>query len=405
MTVTTEKLEQLIAQYLKNADIDDISKKVFPAALTHWAQNPKVKPPLVTKSHVEEFLRYVSEELGVAADQLEIKAPFAPVKKPKFTFIDLFAGIGGFRMALQDLGGQCVFSSDWDKEAQRTYFRNFGEYPYGDIRLFTDPDNDDEFINNNIPDHDILCAGFPCQPFSRAGVSARNALGKSHGFLDENQGNLFFDIVRIVEVKRPKVLFLENVKNLRSHDGGNTFAVIKKTIEELGYSFNPAVINANTVVPQGRQRCYMVCFRNGYEFEFPEFTGEPKKLKSILEDNVDPKYTISDRLWEGHQNRTKRNLERGVGFTAFLADLEKPANTLVARYYKDGKECLVPQEGDNPRKLTERECARLMGFPDNYLVSDKRSSAYKQFGNSLVMPVVKKIATSIVPELKNIKGE
>lgn len=405
MKFTAEELEKLLLQYLKKADIDDISKKVFPAALTHWAQNPEDKPPLITKKHIGDFLLFVEKMTGTKPDRIEIVAPFEPDKKSKFTFIDLFAGIGGFRLALQGLGGRCVFSSDWDKEAQRTYFRNFGEYPYGDIRLFTDPDNDEKFINDNIPDHDILCAGFPCQPFSRAGVSARNALGKLHGFLDENQGNLFFDIVRIVEVKKPKVLFLENVKNLQSHDGGNTFAVIKKTIEELGYSFNPKVINANTIVPQGRQRCYMVCFRNGAEFDFPDFTGEPKKLKTILEDNVDEKYTISDRLWAGHQNRTKRNLERGVGFTAFVANLEKPANTLVARYYKDGKECLIPQDGKNPRKLTEREAARLMGFPDDYIVSDKRSSAYKQFGNSLVMPVVKKIAASIVPKLDTIDSK
>ncbi|HIK12624.1 MAG TPA: DNA (cytosine-5-)-methyltransferase, partial [Oscillatoriaceae cyanobacterium M33_DOE_052] len=273
--------------------------------------------------------------------------PFPPTQKAKFNFIDLFCGIGGFRIAFQNNGGRCVFSSDWDKGAKNTYFNNYGEVPFGNIRLFTDKGVSDKELDALIPDHDVLAAGFPCQPFSRAGVSARNALGKVNGFLDTNQGNLFFDIVRIVKVKKPKVLFLENVKNLQSHDDGNTFAVVKNTIEALGYSFDCNVIDARTTVPQKRQRCYMVCFRDKETpfFKFPEFDGTPVPLKSILEKKVPDSYTISDRLWLGHQNRTAKNLARGTGFTAFTANLSQPSNTLVARYGKDGKECLIPQKG------------------------------------------------------------
>ena len=400
MRVTPKQLQELSKVYLKKHARDMANKEEILAAVTHWAQDPARIPPLFSAEQIEQFLEFIRLETNQNGEGLELEVPFAPPAKSKFTFIDLFAGIGGFRMAMQNLGGRCVFSSDWDKEAKKTYLNNFGEVPYGDIHLFTGNDRDNEFIMNNIPDHDILCAGFPCQPFSRAGVSARSALGRAHGFLDEKQGNLFFDIIRIVEVKRPKILFLENVKNLRSHDGGNTFAVIKRTIEELGYSFNPQVISANTIVPQNRQRCYMICLRNGHKFDFPGFEGQPVPLKTILESRVDDKYTISDKLWSGHKARTQRNLNRGAGFTAFEADPEKPANTLVARYYKDGKECLVPQPGKNPRKLTERECARLMGFPDNFVVSESRAAAYKQFGNSLVMPVVQKIAARAILHLK-----
>jgi DNA (cytosine-5)-methyltransferase 1 len=244
--------------------------------------------------------------------------------------------------------------------------------------------------------------GFPCQPFSHAGVSARNAVGKEHGFKCDTQGTLFFDIMRIVSVKQPKVLFLENVRNIERHDGGRTFAVIKQSIEELGYNFKYAIINAATLVPQRRMRCYMVCFRKdlGVNFVFPEFNGKPFPLKSILENNPSPVYTISDKLWLGHINRSKRNLERGTGFTAFTADIEKPSNTLVARYGKDGKECLIAQPGSNPRFLTPRECARLQGYPDNFIIPQAKTPAYKQFGNSVAVPVIIKISEAIIKELK-----
>lgn len=327
--------------------------------------------------------------------------PFPPVENPKFTFIDLFSGIGGFRLALQSQGGKCMFSSEWDRSAKRTYFKNFGEVPFGDIRAFSGEHHDDVMLDVLIPDHTILAAGFPCQPFSRAGVSSRSALGKDHGFACKAQGTLFFDVVRIAKVKQPNVLFLENVRNLKNHDGGRTFETIKGTIEQdLGYSFFETVIDARTVVPQKRARCFMVCFKDAaIDFEFPDFAGEEIPLRTALEKKVPSKYTISDRLWAGHRTRTQRNLDRGTGFTAFEADLDKPANTLVSRYGKDGKECLIPQHGKNPRKLTPRECARLQGFPEEYCLPDSDAAAYRQFGNSVAVPVVREIAHHIVAAL------
>lgn len=337
---------------------------------------------------IDEAYESIKESLKV-----DSAPPFPRPKKIKFKFIDLFAGIGGFRLALQNLGGECIFSSEWDTSAQQTYFKNYGEIPFGDIT--------DAEVQKFIPkSFNILCAGFPCQPFSRAGVSARNFLGLEHGFDHPTQGNLFFDIVNIALKHKPDVLFLENVKNLKSHDDGNTFKVIEKLIREIGYSFYHKVINASTEVPQRRERTYMVCFKDqAINFEFPDFTGTPKKLISILENNVDEKYTISDKLWIGHQNRTEKNLKRGVGFTAFVADLNKPANTLVARYGKDGKECLIPQEGKNPRKLTPRECARLQGYPEMFILPQTAAPAYKQFGNSVAVPVIQKIAQEIIKYL------
>ncbi len=328
--------------------------------------------------------------------KFDYDVPFPPPVNPSFSFIDLFAGIGGFRIPLQEMGGKCVFTSEIDKQAKYTYESNFGEYPFGDIRAFTGEQVSDEEIDKLIPDHDLIAGGFPCQPFSLAGVSARNALGLMHGFEDTNKGNLFLDIIRIAKIKRPKVLFLENVKNFKSHDEGRTFEYVKSVIEnDLGYSFNWTIINSNTVVPQSRKRFYMVCFRDKSKFDFPQFPGSPLPLRLALEKNVDERYTISDRLWAGHQNRTKRNLNRGTGFTAFVADLDKPSKTLVARYYKDGKECLIPQDGKNPRKLTPRECARLQGFPEEYEIPVSNTAAYKQFGNSVAVPVIRGIAKNI----------
>ncbi len=328
--------------------------------------------------------------------------PFPEPENPHFSFIDLFAGIGGFRISLQSLNGKCVFSSEIDSSARRTYESNFGEEPFGDIREFTGSDIDNDKLNELIPDHTLLAAGFPCQPFSLAGVSARNSLGMAHGFDDIKQGNLFFDILRIIDIKRPEAVFLENVKNFEKHDGGNTFQTVKNEIESLGYSFFSQVINSKYVVPQKRERFYMVCFRDrNIEFEFPQFAGDVKKLRSVLEDKPLEEFTISDKLWAGHQRRTAKNLERGTGFTAFTADLDKPANTIVARYGKDGKECLIPQEGKNPRKLTPRECARIQGFPESYILPQSNAAAYRQFGNSVAVPVITGIARNIINALKD----
>ena len=373
------------------------------AVVTHWMQSPSVNIPFLTSSmrdHCwtvfqstgkQKHTLQVHEPEGIYQARLPLAwpgVPFPPPKSPKFKFIDLFAGIGGFRIAMQELGGSCVFSSEWDSYAKKTYEANFAEVPFGDIR---------KIVESDIPDHDVLCAGFPCQPFSLAGVSARNSLGNDHGFACETQGTLFFDIARIIKAKQPRIVFLENVKNLVSHDGGNTFATIKRTIEEAGYSFSYRVIDSSSLVPQRRLRCYMVCTRNGKEdFKFPVIEGPPLPLKMILEQDVDVSFTISSRLWAGHQKRTIRNLARGTGFTTFCADVDKPSNTIVARYGKDGKECLIPQGRKNPRMLTPRECARLQGFPENFVIPNSKTASYRQFGNSVAIPVIRKISKAIV---------
>ena len=324
-----------------------------------------------------------------------------------FNFIDLFAGIGGFHLALAGLGGECVFASEIDEKARVTYKQNHGMNPHGDIRAITAPDRPDKVIKTQIPDHDILAAGFPCQPFSLAGVSARNALGQSHGLLDETQGTLFYDIARIVKIKQPKALLLENVSNIVRHDGGKTFDILKRVVSDLGYSLSWRILNSETLVPQRRRRCFMVAFRDadmGEEMTFPDLLGVPIPLRTALESNVDQKYTLSDRAWAGHQRRTAANLARGTGFTAYTANLDKPSNTIVARYYKDGKECLIPQEGRNPRLLTPRECARLQGFPDSFIPHPTRSAAYKQFGNAVPVPVVKVVAEAMLAKLEEIES-
>lgn len=320
-----------------------------------------------------------------------------------FTFIDLFAGIGGFRLALSNLGGKAVFSSEWEPRAKATYFDNHKEYPYGDINKFTDDQVSDNRLGALVPSHDILAAGFPCQPFSLAGVSARNSLGIPHGLDCKTQGTLFRSIERIAAVKRPKVLFLENVKNITSHDGGRTFAVIKQSIEQVGYKFFSKVISSETVVPQRRRRCFMVCVRNDIydlrgDFEFPSFEGESKPLSSIIRKEVDKRYNLSTALWQGHINRSDRNRNRGTGFTTSLADLNKPSNTIVARYGKDGKECLISQGEQPPRTLSIEECRDLFGYPENFKLPTAKTVAFKLLGNSVVVPVVQRLADAIIKQ-------
>lgn len=371
--------------------------------LTHYngikAEYKKVAKKFFKENiHAENGFAGLKLEEAIQEYLFEVRAevPFpGPLKgEGDFTFIDLFAGIGGFRLALQNLGGECVFSSEWDKNAQKTYRQNFGEVPFGDITK--------KEVQNCIPkSFDILCAGFPCQPFSRAGVSARNYLGLEHGFNHPTQGNLFFEIIKIVVKHKPSVLFLENVKNLKSHDNGSTFKTIETIITDLGYSFNAKIINAQSEVPQRRERTYIVCFKNNeINFKFPEFSGKAIPLSKVVDNKYLAKYTISDNLWLGHQKRSKRNQERGTGFTTKVADLSKPSNTIVARYYKDGKECLIPQKNRNPRMLTEEECKQLFGFPKKFIVHESRNSAYKQFGNSVAVPVIQKIASQIIKLLK-----
>ncbi|HKG45567.1 MAG TPA: DNA (cytosine-5-)-methyltransferase [Pyrinomonadaceae bacterium] len=310
----------------------------------------------------------------------------------KLKFIDLFCGIGGFRLALDRAGAQCVFSCDWDKYSQLTYEANFGEKPKGDIYSIG---------IGKIPEHDILCAGFPCQPFSIAGVSKKMSLGRKHGFEDEKQGNLFFQIEAILDYHKPSAFVLENVKNLKSHDGGRTFDIIYRTLTEvLGYHVYPKVIDAQGVVPQHRERIFLVGFKPAKWFEFPKFPTAGPNLSSILEEAVDAKYTLTDHLWQYLQNYAAKHKAAGNGFGYGLFSGADVARTLSARYYKDGSEILISQGPQrSPRRLTPRECAKLMGFPSDFKIPVSDTQAYKQFGNSVVVPVVERIAQNVVDAL------
>jgi DNA (cytosine-5)-methyltransferase 1 len=301
--------------------------------------------------------------------------PAQSVQTP-LRFIDLFCGIGGFRLAFERTGAHCVFSSDWDKYSRLTYAANFGETPHGDIHAVPIP---------SIPPHDILCGGFPCQPFSLAGVSKKNSLGRKHGFEDEKQGNLFFSIRDIIKHHQPTAFVLENVKNLKSHDKGNTYRVIYDTLtKELGYQVHTKIIDARTVVPQHRERIFLVGFREPRYFEFPEFPAVEPKLASILERSVPDKYTLTDNLWAYLQAYAKKHQDAGNGFGFGLVTGASTTRTLSARYHKDGSEILVSQgPRKNPRRLTPRECARLMGYPDTFKITVSDTQAYRQFGNSV----------------------
>ena len=323
------------------------------------------------------------------------RIPFPCVENPKFSFIDLFAGMGGFRIAMQTQGGKCVFSSEWNEFAKKTYLANFGEVPFGDITK--------ERTKSFIPEKfDILCAGFPCQPFSIAGVSKKNSLGRATGFKDKTQGTLFFDVADIINRHRPKAFFLENVKNLTSHDKGNTFRVIKETLEELNYSIHYQVMDGQTYVPQHRERIMIVgfdknVFKGEEKFVFPEQHPATRAVKEILDPNIEDKYTLSDKLWTYLQNYAEKHKAKGNGFGYGLVDLNGITRTLSARYYKDGSEILIPQAGDrNPRRLSPRECARLMGYPDEYILSAVSDvQAYRQCGNSVVVPLITAVSEQI----------
>jgi DNA (cytosine-5)-methyltransferase 1 len=324
------------------------------------------------------------------------------MKRKTFTFIDLFAGIGGIRLAFEGTGGKCVFTSEWDKNAQVTYARNFpnDKHPIaGDI---WDVDIRD------IPQHDVLVAGFPCQPFSLAGVSKKNSLGRAHGFACEAQGTLFFRIAEIIKEKRPTAFMLENVKNLQGHDGGKTFRVIRDVLEnELGYHIRWKVIDAQRWVPQHRERIFIVGFHEDVGFEWPDESAWPtpgtRKLKTVLHNRrfeVHPKYTLSDHLWSYLRQYKAKHEAKGNGFGFGLVGPDDIARTLSARYHKDGSEILVDQGRDQPpRRLTPRECARLMGYGDSYILPEEVSDTqlYRQFGNSVVVPAVSAVAAAMKP--------
>ena len=312
----------------------------------------------------------------------------------KLRFIDLFCGIGGFRIAFDRAGCECVFSCDWDEHSQLTYWKNFGHVPKGDIHSVKDFE---------IPAHDILCAGFPCQPFSLAGVSKKLSLGRKHGFEDEQQGNLFFDIAKILKARRPRAFVLENVKHLMRHDKGRTWEIIYNTLtQELKYHVHPKVIDARSVVPQHRERIFIVGFDAECDFKFPDFPAEGPKLHTILEKDVDRKYTLTDHLWNYLQNYAKKHAAAGNGFGFSVFSGDGVARTLSARYHKDGSEILISQGGGkNPRRLTPRECARLMGYDDDFVIEVSDTQAYRQFGNSVVVKVVEKIAEAVVNTLRH----
>ena len=316
-----------------------------------------------------------------------------------FKFIDLFAGIGGMRLAFESVGGQCVYSSEWNEFSQKTYKANFGEQPDGDIT---------KVDAASIPDHDILVAGFPCQPFSIAGVSKKQSLGRATGFEDKTQGTLFFDVCRILKEKRPKAFMLENVKNLCSHDHGHTFEVIRESLDELDYEIFWQVIDGQAFVPQHRERILIVGFdRKRYKdihFAFDITPVEPKPVvRDILESDVDSRYTLSDKLWNYLQAYAAKHQAAGNGFGYGIAPLDGVTRTLSARYYKDGSEILIAQEGKNPRRLTPRECARLQGFPESFVIPVSDTQAYRQFGNSVVVPLMANVAKLITEELERLE--
>lgn len=341
--------------------------------------------------------------LSVAIRQMLVKAkeePFQPYSG--YTFIDLFAGIGGMRLAFESAGGHCVYSNEWNKYSQQTYYANFGVQPDGDITRVQ---------AESIPDHDILVAGFPCQPFSIAGVSKKNSLGRATGFEDKTQGTLFFDVCRILKAKRPKAFMLENVKNLCSHDKGRTFQVIQESLHELNYEISFQIIDGKGYVPQHRERIVIVGFdkeRYGDDIEF-SFDLHPLKkqpiVNDILEKDVDKKYTLSDKLWTYLQNYAAKHREAGNGFGYGIAPLDGITRTISARYYKDGSEILIEQHGKNPRRLTPRECARLQGFPDSFKIPVSDTQAYRQFGNSVVVPLMSDVANLIVSKLKLLDAD
>ena len=334
-----------------------------------------------------------------------------------FTMIDLFAGIGGIRKGFEAHGGRCVFTSEYDSYCQKTYSENFSDSApiWGDInRVVYDS-------HGNIPEHDLLLAGFPCQPFSIAGVSKKNALGRPHGFACQEQGNLFFVIADIIKELRPKAFLLENVKNLKSHDRGKTFQIIIDTLENvLGYNIFHRVIDAKGFVPQHRERIYIAGFDQEIDFSWDDFQhpgADASVMKDVLHSEngteepeepyttgrkavVNSKYTLSDHLWTYLQNYAEKHRAKGNGFGYGLVGPADTARTLSARYYKDGSEILVTQRArKNPRRLTPRECARLMGYGDDFIIPVSDTRAYTQFGNSVVVPVIKEIARIIKPHL------
>lgn len=390
-------LERARQQYYQ-AELADLLG-VSPRTVMRW-ENGATRAPRIIRSALSEILDSGRDLNG----------------RSEFTFIDLFAGIGGIRLGFEAAGGTCVYTSEWDRYSQRTYAANFPDvHPIaGDITQVNEHD---------VPDHDVLLAGFPCQPFSIAGVSKRNALGMPSGFQCTTQGTLFFDVARIIAAKRPKAFLLENVKNLLSHDGGRTFSVIRSTLEaELGYHIQYKVIDGQHFVPQHRERILIVGFRSETAFSWDDIRLPHPKLTlgAILhpEDGTEPpeppyttdpdgavneKYVLSSKLWQYLQDYSAKHRAKGNGFGYGLFGRSDVARTLSARYYKDGSEVLISRgQGNNPRRLTPREAARLMGFPDSFRIVVSDTQAYRQFGNSVVVPVISEIARMMKPHVLDL---
>jgi len=372
--------------------------------LTHIGENPEQWGHKIPKEEKKRVFDYIHQNIV----EFEKTLPYPPPKKPRFTFIDLFAGIGGFRQALQDLGGNCVFSSEWDIHAARTYYVNYGVIPFGDIR---------EIDADSIPDHDILCAGFPCQPFSIAGVSKKTSLGQATGFEDEAQGTLFFEIKKILEAKRPPFFLLENVKNILSHDKRKTIKVIKKTFKKLEYEALIDVVDGKNWVPQHRERVFFLGYDKkrfnaipSSDFFIPK---EPKPNYSYLtlDKIIDLSHnnrTLSDGTWEALKRHKAKHTAKNNGFGYKILDYpitpDQVTWTISARYYKDGADCLVPQPGKNPRQLSINEILLLQGFdPNRFTFPGGIGQAYKQLGNSVVIPAIKESAEVLVNLLARYK--
>ena len=366
-----------------------------PDTVIEWIENTRTER-LMSKQQLLLSVLQEASELKRDTDGVEIRCQTS--MQVPFSFIDLFAGIGGLRIGLEAAGGQCRFSCEKDAHCQKTYREWFGEVPFGDIT---------EIAPATIPDHDLLAAGFPCQPFSIAGVSKKKSLGREHGFKDKTQGTLFFHVASVIEAKRPPVVLLENVKNLKSHDKGQTWKVIQTTIEELGYVFRASVIDAANYVPQHRERIFIVCFDRKVFGDNPPFVFPSKDqntprpvLSSILEKNPPAKYVLTDRLWKYLQDYAERHRAKGNGFGFGLADPNGITRTLSARYYKDGSEILIPRARGNPRRLTPREAAKLMGFPEHLPIVVSDMQAYRQFGNAVVPKVSEAVAFEIAKVLR-----
>ncbi len=423
--------EKNISNLLEKKYNELLNHPEFSAMVSHFILCPDVKPAMMPDYIYEFICNGLSEKHTIDGKDksqpclresyspyyshptfpfLKKDIKFPPPQNPAFSFIDLFAGIGGFRIAFQNNGGKCVFTSEWDQFAKLTYEANFGEVPYGDIRKINKAD---------IPDHDILCAGFPCQPFSLAGVSKKNSLGRKHGFEDETQGTLFFDIKEIISTKRPKAFMLENVKNLQSHDKGRTFEVIRHTLEDiLGYVVNWKIVDGAKWVPQHRERIFIVGYdpkqvkiKSKGEIiipEKPEANYVYPELNSIIQEKVEG-HTLGPGTWDTLERHKAHHAAAGNGFGYGLHTIPIPdgkvTRTISARYHKDGAEILIEQKGKRPRRLTINEAMQLQGYdPKLFQFPVSKTQSYKQIGNSVVVPAIQACAFQIAKVIKdNVK--